>query len=38
VAILSYSTWQNQLGGLPGIVGKPVTLNDTAYIVVGVLP
>jgi len=38
VVILSYSTWLHYLGGRPDIVGRQLTLNDTAYSVVGVLP
>src|SRR6267378_7406067 len=38
VVILSYSTWLHYFGGRPDIVGRQLTLNDTAYSVVGVLP
>src|SRR6267378_3689183 len=38
VAILSYSTWLHYLGGRPDIVGRQLTLNNTAYSIVGVLP
>ena len=38
VAILSYSTWSNFFGGRTDIVGRQLTLNNTAYSVVGVLP
>ena len=37
VAILSYSAWQDRLGGKPGVVGRSITLNDISYTVVGVL-
>jgi putative ABC transport system permease protein len=38
VVILSHRTWQERFGGQPDIAGMHVTLNDTSYIVVGVLP
>jgi putative ABC transport system permease protein len=37
-AILSHGLWQRRFGGDPGIVGKPLTLSDESYTVVGVLP
>ena len=37
-AILTHSFWQRRFGGDPGIVGQPITLNDKATMVVGVLP
>jgi len=37
VAIISYSTWQNHLGGDPGIVGKTITLDGESYTVIGVM-
>ena len=36
--ILSYATWQKRFGGKPEIVGQQLTLNETPYTVVGVLP
>jgi predicted permease len=38
VLILSYSTWLHYFGGRPDIVGRQLTLNNTAYSVVGILP
>jgi putative ABC transport system permease protein len=38
VAILSYGLWQRRFGGEPNIVGKPITLNDSEFTVIGVLP
>ena len=36
--LLSYATWHNQYGGDPGVLGKPVELDDVSYTIVGVLP
>jgi MacB-like periplasmic core domain len=38
VVIFSYSTWQNHFGSRPDVIGTPVTLNNIAYTIVGVLP
>jgi putative ABC transport system permease protein len=38
VVILNCSTWLHYFGGRPDIVGRQLTLNNTAYSVVGVLP
>ena len=38
VVILSDLTWRQHLGGRPDIVGTQLTLNNTSYTVVGVLP
>lgn len=38
VVILSYRTWLERFGAQPDIAGRNVTLNDTSYTVVGVLP
>ena len=38
VVILSDSTWQQDFGARPDIVGKQLILNNTSYTVVGVLP
>jgi predicted permease len=38
VVILSYSIWLHYFGGRPDTVGRQLTLNNTAYSVVGVLP
>jgi hypothetical protein len=37
VVMLSYSAWQQYLGGKPDVLGSSVTLNDVSYTVVGVL-
>ena len=38
VAVLSYRTWQNELGGDPRAIGRTVQLDDRAYEIVGVMP
>ena len=38
VAILSDAYWHSHFGGSPGVLGQTLTLNDTSYTVVGVLP
>jgi len=37
-AILSFEVWQEQFGGEAGIVGRAVDLNNSRFIIVGVLP
>ncbi|HSS96284.1 MAG TPA: ABC transporter permease, partial [Terriglobales bacterium] len=38
LVILPYSTWQKRFGGRTDIVGQAITLDDTAFTVIGVLP
>jgi putative ABC transport system permease protein len=38
VALLSHGLWQRRFGGDRGVVGKTLTINDTPFTVVGVLP
>ena len=38
VAMLSASAWDRYFGGDPGIVGRSVKLNGTAFTIIGVLP
>lgn len=38
VVILSHSLWQRKFNSDPNIVGKPINMNATQYIVAGVLP
>lgn len=37
VVILSYGTWQEQLGANPSVIGSTVRLNQVPYTVVGVM-
>src|ERR1700752_527906 len=36
--ILSYASWQKRFGGKQEMIGRPITLNETPYVVIGVLP
>jgi predicted permease len=36
--ILSYGSWQKRFGGRPEIIGQTITLDETPYTIVGVLP
>jgi predicted permease len=38
VAVVSYAWWQQRLGGDPSAIGKTITIDDTAYTIVGVGP
>lgn len=38
VVVLSHGYWQRRFAGDPAIIGRTLTLNDSAYEVVGVLP
>jgi putative ABC transport system permease protein len=38
VVVLSYGLWQSQFAGNPGIVGKPIELDNHNYDVIGVMP
>jgi len=38
VAVLSYAFWQSRLGGDPGVLGKPITVNGQSLTIVGVAP
>jgi predicted permease len=36
--ILSYASWQKRFGGKQEIIGQPITLNETPFLIIGVLP
>jgi putative ABC transport system permease protein len=38
IAVLSDSYWQTHFGGSRNIIGQTITLNDSVYTIVGVLP
>ena len=38
VAVMSYRLWQQQYGSDPSVIGGAFTLNDKAFIVVGITP
>jgi putative ABC transport system permease protein len=38
VAVLSHAFWQSQFGGDAEVVGKPVTLDNESFTVIGVIP
>ena len=37
-AIIGHRVWQLRFGGDPNIIGRTITVNQTAYVVVGVTP
>jgi putative ABC transport system permease protein len=38
VVVLSHGFWRRRFGGDPAVVGKPITLSGSPFVVVGVLP
>lgn len=38
VALLGYGLWQRRFGGDPGVIGRTVTVNESAYRILGVMP
>ncbi len=38
VALLTHETWLSTFGGSPDIVGRAITLDNTSYTVIGVMP
>ena len=38
VAVITHSFWKERLGGDPGWIGRPLTLNGQVFTIVGILP
>jgi putative ABC transport system permease protein len=38
IAVISHRLWRERFNSDPSIIGKPITLSDSAYRVVGVMP
>src|SRR5262245_5528022 len=38
VVVISHQFWQQRLAGDPNVIGRVLTLNHTAYTIIGVLP
>jgi len=38
IAVISDELWRNRYSADPDIIGKPLSFNDTPYIIVGVMP
>ena len=38
VALLSDGLWRRRYGADPGVIGRPVTINQVTYIIAGVMP
>jgi predicted permease len=38
IAVISHRLWRERFASDPAIVGKPILLSDTAYVVAGVMP
>src|SRR3989449_1376660 len=38
VAVISHGLWQRRFGAAPDVLGRKITLNDSSYEVIGVMP
>lgn len=38
VAVMNYATWQGRFGGVSGIIGKTLRLNNVVFTVIGIAP
>jgi len=38
VVLISEELWQSEFGGVASVLGKPITLNDASYTIIGVVP
>jgi predicted permease len=38
VVVIGFGLWQRDFGGRPDVIGRPITLDNTAYTIVGVAP
>src|SRR5215471_6000864 len=38
VAVISDALWARNFGRDPGVLGKPIVLNDDSYVIIGILP
>ena len=38
VAVVSFRYWQENLSADPRVVGRPITINGTSFVVIGVMP
>ncbi|HUX66416.1 MAG TPA: ABC transporter permease [Terriglobales bacterium] len=38
VLVLSYGAWQQRFGGARDVIGRPITLNQVPYTIIGVAP
>jgi len=36
IAVLGYGFWQSEFGGSPGVIGKTISLDRTAHVIIGV--